>query len=271
MIVLRALLLSASTLVIQAAWADCDVRASRSAEVDASGVRKVIVDVGAGDLRITGTPNTTAVRVKGEACAESSRALEATQLEVRREGDTVHVIAVMPEKDSYIRNATLDLRIDLPSSVAVEVDDSSGDIEISKVAGARVDDSSGDQSVHDITGDVTIDDSSGDVDVKSIRGAVVVRDSSGDVKVVDIVGNVTIPSDSSGSLSLRRISGDVLIEADSSGDISIEDVNRSVRIDRDSSGDIRVSDVGSDFTVLKDGAGGISHRNVLGKVSLPKK
>lgn len=265
----RAFMISAATLFAHAALGDCLHHASRTGEVDATGVSKVIVSAAAGDLVVTGAPDAKLVRVDGEACAESEKSLEAVRLEVRRDGATAYVKAILPKRDSFMRHASLDLKVMAPSSVAIEVHDSSGDLKVEHVASARIDDSSGDQVVRDITGDVTVDDSSGEIEISGVRGSVVVRDSSGEVEIADVAGDVKIPVDSSGSLSLKRIRGDVHIETDSSGDISIADINQNVRIDNDSSGSIRVSDVGGNFTVRNDSTGGISHRNVLGTVTIP--
>jgi hypothetical protein len=262
-----------TTLVVShTALGDCEHTASRSAAIDAAGARRVVIDVGAGDLTVSGASGATRVVAKGEACAESTKLLDAIRIDTRRDGDTIYLKAVMPEKesDSWTNSSSLDLSIELPANVAIELDDASGDLEIRKVAAAKVQDSSGDQSIREIEGDLNVDDSSGDVDIQTVRGNVSVRDSSGDVRVSDVNGNVTIPVDSSGGLSLRRIRGDVHILSDSSGDIVIADINQNVLIDNDSSGDIRVSDVGGNFTVSHDSTGDVSHRNVLGSVNIPR-
>jgi len=266
----RALLLPVSLLAAQSVFADCDHEASRSADLDATGARKLVVSVAAGDLVVLGESGATRVRANGDACAASAAALEGIQLDARRDGDIVRVTAVMPKQRFALTQARLDLQLSVPASIELELQDSSGDIEIKTVAAARIDDSSGDQSIRDIAGDVSIDDSSGDVEIESVRGNVVVRDSSGDVKVTDVAGNVAIPVDSSGHLGLRRIRGDVHIGSDSSGDIVLTEINQNVRIDYDSSGDIRAADIGGDFTVETDSTGDIAQRNVLGQVRIPR-
>jgi hypothetical protein len=253
------------------AFGDCEHTIPRSAEIDAVGARRVMIDVGAGDLVVTGTQGATRVLAKGEACAESTKLLDAVRIDTRRDGDTIYVKTVLPASDSWMNSTSLDLKIELPASVAVELDDSSGDIELRNVAAAKVSDSSGDQSIREVDGDLSVDDSSGDIDIQTIRGNVSVRDSSGDVRVSDVNGSVTIPVDSSGGLSLRRVRGDVHILSDSSGDIVIADVNQNVLIDNDSSGDIRVSDIGGNFTVSHDSTGDLTHRHVLGSVNIPRK
>ena len=266
----RAFVFSSMALFAHAALGDCDHRASRSGEVDATGVRKVVVSAAAGDLVVSGDMNSKTVRATGEACAESQAELESVRLEVRRDGDTAFVRAIMPERDSFMRNTSLDMKVEVPSDVALELEDSSGDLKVERVASARIDDSSGDQVIREIAGDVTVNDSSGEIEIDAVRGNVSVRDSSGEIEIADVGGDVTIPVDSSGDISLKSIRGGVHILTDSSGDISVAEINKNVRIDNDSSGSIRVSDVGGDFTVGHDSTGNISHRNVLGKVSTPR-
>ena len=98
----RVLVFSASMFIAQSAWADCDVSAPRSAEVDASGVRKVVLGARAGDLRVTGLADAKLVRASGDACSDNNRTLESIQLEARRDRDTVHV-TVIPSSSSSRR------------------------------------------------------------------------------------------------------------------------------------------------------------------------
>jgi hypothetical protein len=270
MVIRSGALIATALFFSHGALADCSVSASRNAEMDAADVRNVVIHARAGDLAVRGAASTTQVRAKGQACADSQKGLDAIRIDIRRDGDTIHLEAVMPEHGSFINIAKLDLAVELPGAVDVRIEDSSGDISVAGVASAKVDDSSGDQAIHDIAGNVTVRDSSGEIDIKNIRGSVEVSDSSGDVLIADVTGSVTIPVDSSGGLTFRRVHGGVHIKNDSSGDISITDVNQDVTIDNDSAGDIRVVDIGGQFTVAHDSTGDIDHRNVLGNVNIPR-
>ncbi|HEY8538298.1 MAG TPA: DUF4097 family beta strand repeat-containing protein [Steroidobacteraceae bacterium] len=266
----RAIGLTAAGLLSHSVLADCTYTASRSGEVDAAGVRKVIVAVHAGDLVVAGNSGAKLVRANGEACASTKRVLDAIRLEVRRDGDTAYVTAQRPGRDISFETATLDLKVEVPTTVELEVTDSSGDIDVRRVAAVRIDDSSGDQRVRDIGGDVSVQDSSGDIDISNVEGNVSVRDSSGDIVISNVARNVTIPVDSSGDITIRGVRGSVHILSDSSGGIAIYDVEQDVLIDDDGAGDIRVVNVGGNFTVRNDGSGHIKHSGVRGKVSLPR-
>lgn len=270
MFIRSAAFIAASLLLSQAVIADCSHTAARNAKIDANGVRAVVIHAGAGDLTVRGIASVSGIEARGEACAGSQERLDAIRIEVRRDGDTVHVATVIPEHESFMNFGKIDLTVELPARLDIDLKDSSGDLSLTGVASARIEDSSGDQSIRDIAGNVVVQDSSGEIDIKSIRGNVEVSDSSGDVRIVEVTGDVRIPVDSSGGLVMRSIHGQVHIETDSSGDISISDVNRDVTIDTDSSGDIRVEDVGGQLTVAHDSSGDIDHRNVLGAVSIPR-
>jgi hypothetical protein len=242
-----------ASLLSNTAVADClRYGADRAADVDAAGIRTVLIGAGAGDLSVRGTA-TTRVRAKGRACADSQDRLDAIKIETRRDGDTLRVDAILPDTDHALNNRSLDLSIDVPASAALSIVDSSGDIDVENVAGVRV------------------EDSSGDIDIKTVNGDVEVTDSSGDVVIADVTGNVLVPVDSSGELVFRRIHGGVHVKTDSSGGITANEINGDVTIDSDSSGDIGVSQVGGSFTVASDSSGDIEQRSVLGKVSIPRK
>jgi hypothetical protein len=261
--------IAAALLFSQGALADCRYSASREAEVDTNGARKAVIKAAAGDLSVRGSSSANRAHAKGQACADSQKDLDAIRIEARREGDTVYIETVLPDDDSWMRHDSLDLTVELPASLEVRLEDSSGDLSVEGVKDLRVDDSSGDQRIRNIGGNVKVTDSSGEIDIEEIRGNVEVSDSSGDVLIANVTGNVTIPVDSSGGLTFRRVQGAVHIETDSSGDIAIDQVNHDVQIDNDSSGDIRVSGVGGNLTVAHDSSGDIEHRNVLGSVRIP--
>ena len=238
------------------AWGDgCKVQANRAAGVDAKGIEKVVIRAGAGDMKVVGRSNAVRVEARGTACAAKQELLDATQINVRREGNVVYVETELPQNDaswSFGNNdyAYIDIGIALPSSVPVEVVDSSGDTTIEDLAALQIQDSSGDLEITRIAGLADVGDSSGDLTIDG-AGSVRVRDSSGDIQIA-------------------KIGGSVKIEQDSSGSIRVEDVKGSVVVDSDSSGDIYAGHVDGDFTVSEDSSGSIDHDAITGKVSIPQ-
>ncbi|HWJ06836.1 MAG TPA: DUF4097 family beta strand repeat-containing protein [Steroidobacteraceae bacterium] len=247
-------LLLASALLVFAlpadAWDACRHQADRRASVDATGATSVVINARAGDLDLRPSASRT-LAVAGRACASSEKFLQQTDVSVRREGTVIRVDVLVPDEMVGIGvfYASLDLTVDVPRGLPVELTDSSGDIAASDVRIAKLTDSSGDVVLHKLSGDIEIWDSSGDIRIEDTAGRVQVRDSSGDIVIVGAV-DVVVPNDSSGDITVRRVSGDVLIE-------------------QDSSGDIRVSDVGGDVTVLGDSSGDVKVSSIRGSVRLP--
>src|SRR5262245_38250401 len=74
------------------AWGDdCKFKADRAGGADASGITKVVVRAGAGELRVVGNSSATRVDARGHACATKQELLDKSQLNVRREGSVVYV------------------------------------------------------------------------------------------------------------------------------------------------------------------------------------
>ena len=241
----------AALLAVPAVADDCDYTAPREDSVDAGGIERVEIDAAAGYLRVIGEEGAAQIEVEGEACASSESLLEDVQVVVKRSGGRVRIVAEVPDSSWGRSTARLDLSIRVPSSVAVEIDDGSGEIEVSDVAALVIDDGSGEIVVDNVAGDLEIDDGSGEIEASGIGGEVRIEDGSGEIE-------------------LRRV-GSVVIEEDGSGEIDIEGVDRSVLVRSDGSGSISVRDVGGDFTVRRDGSGDIRHDAVAGLVDVPKK
>ncbi|HSN71530.1 MAG TPA: DUF4097 family beta strand repeat-containing protein, partial [Steroidobacteraceae bacterium] len=231
-----------SLLSLPAAADDsCRHSAERYAAAPTAGIERVRVEAGAGSLRIVGEANAQQVMARGRACSGSEELVAATSIQIRREGPLRVVTTVLPDPietrgtffGSSGHYATLDLVVDVPLEVALEVEDSSGDLVIEDVGPTELADSSGDIRIRNVNGALTVTDSSGNIDVRDVRGDLTLTDSSGDVDVEEIAGTVTIPVDSSGDLDIREVEGSVLIATDTSGDIDIDDVRGDVRIDID--------------------------------------
>jgi DUF4097 and DUF4098 domain-containing protein YvlB len=256
------------------AWGDgCEFKADRAGGVDARGIEKVIIRAGAGDMKVVGRSNAVRVEARGTACAAKQELLDATLINVRREGNIVYVETALPQNEtswSFGNNqyAYIDIGIALPSGVPVEAIDSSGDAVFEDLNALQLQDSSGDLEIRRIAGLAEVTDSSGDLTIDS-AGTARVRDSSGDIEIDDVRGDVDVVIDSSGDIQVAKVGGSVKIQQDSSGGIRVEDVKGSVTVDSDSSGDIYAVRVGGDFTVSEDSSGSIDHESIGGKVTTP--
>ena len=72
-------------------------RADRAGGVDAKGVEKVVMRTGAGDMKVVGRGNAVRIEARGVACAAKQELLDATQINVRREGNVVYVETDLPQ------------------------------------------------------------------------------------------------------------------------------------------------------------------------------
>ncbi|MBT8046862.1 MAG: DUF4097 family beta strand repeat protein [Xanthomonadales bacterium] len=236
------------------AW-ECEHSKSIDLTLDLSGSEELLIQAAAGDLNVRGVADSDRAVIKGKVCTSEEKWLADSVVETR-EGTRAEITVVLPDLGSNWslmgqKYAYLDLELEVPDHLALDIRDSSGDVEISGV------------------GALTIKDSSGDIDIEDSAGPVNVNDSSGDIELVGIRQDVTIESDSSGDIRGRDIGGTVRVLRDSSGDIDFRDVGASFIVERDSSGDISANRVGGDFKVMRDGSGEIDARNVEGAVEIP--
>ena len=241
------------------AWpgGNCKFKADRHAQAAIAGAKSIAIRVGAGDLVIRGRKSGSDVSVRGKACAQTDALLQKTDVSVVREGDIIHISSVIPPSgrptvsllwttsDPYI-----DIAIDLPQDVPIALEDSSGDILVSDIAGGTIRDSSGDLVIHRVSGNLEVSDSSGDIRIEGVGGKLTLDDSSGDI-------------------NLHDIKGDVLVKSDSSGDINVVNSGANVTVDTDSSGDLNVDGVTGNFTLGAKGSGDVNVHGVRGTVSIP--
>ena len=234
---------------------DCKYSKDISQTLDLAGSTELAVMAVAGDLRVKGVSGSTQAVIKGKVCASKEEWMEESRVEASG-GKRAQIGVVLPGVDSDwsltgMSYVYLDLELEVPDHIALDVRDSSGDIDIRGVSA------------------LTVKDSSGDIDIEDSTGPITVQDSSGDIELNDIKRSVTIESDSSGDIRGSDIEGTVLVVSDSSGDISFKDVGENFIVERDSSGDISATRIGGDFRVERDGSGEIDVRDVKGAVDIP--
>ncbi len=251
---------------------DCKVTAERTGQLAVAGAKRIAITARAGDLKIRGRKDANQVSARGTACASDQRLLDLIRIELRLDGEVLRLNALMPDigADDAPDNAraSLDLVVDVPDNLPLQLTDSSGDTEIDGIASLALTDSSGDLRISRVAGDVDIRDSSGDLWVDDVSKNLQLEDSSGDVNVEDVQGDVAVTADGSGSLEFERV-GSVTIERDGSGDIRIANVKGNARIDSDGSGDVNVRDVAGSFTLGGKGSGEVHVAEVKGPVSIP--
>ena len=200
------------------------------------------IDVGAGDLTITGKQGQSDIAVIAKVYGEELNEDDYV-ISLEKDGDKAVLIAQF--NDNTYNNERIDIEVTMPPSLALLVDDRSGDITIESVSnGLTLNDRSGDIELNNIAGLIRIEDRSGDIEGKNLRGDVLINDRSGEIQLKDVVGNVNI-DDSSGDIRAKNISGIVTV-ADSSGDININGAG-DFRLKNDGSGDVNLRNIKRDL------------------------
>jgi len=230
---------------------DCEYSEPHDIDIPLDGAMHARIEATAGFLHIRGREGLERVEVRGTACAAHRSDLESLHLTVDRRGDGIRVIAKIDDHGSWHNGPWLDLTIAVPSHLALEVRDGSGEIEAFDIGSIDLEDGSGEVVLERVHGDVRIEDGSGALDVREVEGMVLVA------------------RDGSGEITIRNARRDVEIRSDGSGGIDISDVEGSVWIGSDGSGSIRADHVAGDFLVRNDGSGGISFAAIGGRVEVP--
>lgn len=231
-----------------------DYTAPRNATVPVRDADRITVVARAGSLRIDGRDGARSVTVRGTARASSRQGLEEVQLIAEQRDGAIYIEADIPEhnrSDWDDDHQALDLTIEVPTDLPLEVRDGSGDLEIRNV------------------GALDLTDGSGDAIVEHIGGNLRVRDGSGDLHINDVHGNVDV-SDGSGDLEIRDVRGGVEVGQKGSGDLTIRNVVQSVHIGSKGSGNVDAQHVGGDFIVDRKGSGDIQYDDVKGRVDVPE-
>jgi DUF4097 and DUF4098 domain-containing protein YvlB len=258
---LAAILVVTAAFIPVRAHALADVTSPRNADVDARGATSIRVSAGAGDLRIVGRPGITRVQVRGTARASSSSALSDIKLIAERRGDVVFIKTDIAEENetfmgvirgNWNQNRQLDLVIEVPETMPLQVEDGSGESKFINV------------------GPLNLVDGSGDLEIRGARGNVRVEDGSGDITIQNVEGSVHV-SDGSGGISASNIVGDFTVDDDGSGDIDVSSVGGTMRVENDGSGNIDVERIAGDFIVDQKGSGSIRSTGVRGKIEIPER
>jgi hypothetical protein len=228
-----------------------DLTEPRQLTVPLEGVSVLRVEAGAGWLRIDGRPGTTEVRVEGTAHAGTKELLQRIQLTSRRSGDTLIVNGDVPDDRSPVGPpAALDLALQVPPTLHLDIIDRSGETTIRDVGPLRI--------VH----------GEGSLDIDGVHGPLDVHDANGDLVVLNVAGDVTIV-DAGGGIYLTNVTGSVNIPSDGAGEIQVASVTGDVTVGTKRSGEVRALGVGGNLIVNANGSGVVQYRDVHGKVTIP--
>lgn len=252
----------------------CEHSAARDAELNLSGIKTVVFDIGPHTLALKGGKGPSG-SVHGKACASDAKRLAELVVTQQRDGDKLIVRA---ERNGLMRKGSwsgesysyLTLTATTPDDLAVRIKIGSGDAVVDGVASLSADVGSGDLEARHIRDTMYADVGSGDIHASDIGALHVVSIGSGDMGTRDVRGDAWVGEINSGDLSIANAQGKVEIGSIGSGDAVLSAIAGNVKVERIGSGDLEANGVGGDLIVDHVGSGSVGHRNVKGKVRVPE-
>lgn len=265
--------------------------------LSSEGISAMKIECGAGFLKLRGVEGLNEIRVKADVVAGSKKGEklkkfieENVELSLEKHMNKAVLISRI-ERSSFPffhfsfnkESKRIDLTVEVPRKMDVEIDDGSGAIELENIKGeVDIDDGSGSLNVTDVKGELEIHDTSGTIEISNIegktdihdgsssivinnvKGELDIRDGSGSIDVKDVTGDITI-YDGSGQIKVCKVKGDVKIE-DGSSSLWTTDIDGNVKI-YDGSGSIYIDGVSKDVDIAEAGSGGVQFKDIKGKIS----
>ena len=221
-------------LCVVLAGAVSALETTKTMNLAAQSILRLDIRAGAGSLTVTGREGLAAIEVRAEVVAPEVRdkdmeeyIRDRVELTLEKRGDIAVLVGRIRDNGRLFHfgeNARIDLTVTIPKTMALDIDDGSGDMVVEDLAAA-----------------LRIEDGSGSIRVVRVAGNVRIDDGSGGLEVSDVTGDVTI-DDGSGEVRVRRVGGTVTLD-DGSGGVDIEDVEKDVRLINTGSGGVDVSGV----------------------------
>ncbi|KTF13669.1 DUF4097 family beta strand repeat protein [Pseudoalteromonas sp. H105] len=277
-------LLLMSGCVVHISTGSANIEQQQQRTLSATQLQQLDIEAEAGSLKVIGSNTATEITV--DATIYTANVDDPYILTLEQDGDKAVLTAKSHKASGMIvyqgNSPSIDLVVTVPNSFNLDIDDSSGDINIKGVLGdmdiddgsgsididqghdLEIDDGSGDINLQNITGSIEISDGSGSLAITNTKGNLTIEDGSGDIRLSKINGRVDI-DDNSGSINAIDLGNALTIE-DGSGDIYAEHINGLVTIE-DGSGSIRVNHA-KGLTIIDDGSGDLSIDNINGPVKL---
>ena len=237
-----------------------DFEETRKLSLDADDISKLFIDCGAGYLKLSGDDDlneilvTAKIEIDNIDPEDAERIMDKyLELTLEKRGSRAELISTFERSQSIFSfifnkhgNVRINLKIEIPANMDIDIDDGSGFIEI-----------------EEIEGDIFIDDGSDYIEITDVKGKVEIDDGSGDINIKNIIGEIEI-DDGSGAIDIRNITGDIFLN-DGSGKITVVEIDGNVRVD-DGSGSINIENVEEDVIIEDDGSGSVHIRDIAGNI-----
>lgn len=250
----------------------CAFSAPRDFDVDATGIKTLVLALESDDVDVEGVAGLERIEVRAKACASSEDRLPGLVVDQQRSGQDFAITSRARPSEFRLFGSSyayIDFTLRVPERMVVGIRGSSGDAKVRKVAALDFETASGDLVADAIAGSIGVRTSSGDVHGRG-SGSVEIRSTaSGDIELGDVRGDVKVARSGSGDLTFSDVGGQVDIGSVGSGDVSLHRVTGNVRVGAIGSGDVEAVDIGGDLVVRSSGSGDVTHRDVRGSVSVP--
>ena len=250
---------------------------TRTLSLLSEGISSMEIECGAGFLKVKGVEGLDEIKVEADIISGNKKGEKLRKfidkyldLSLEKHGDRAVLISRIEHRHfSFFfmnnDNSRVDLTVEIPREMNIEISDGSGGIELKNIKGEiDIDDGSGSIDIADVNGKLEIHDGSGELSIHNATGDMKIKDGSGSIEVTDAAGDIKI-NDGSGDINLDKVKGDLNIH-DGSGELWITDIDGSVRI-HDGSGSIVIERVSRDVDIAESGSGGVQLTDVRGNVN----
>ncbi|MEM7249576.1 MAG: hypothetical protein AAF533_29985 [Acidobacteriota bacterium] len=265
-----ALLLGTTTLTTAQDRADrstwlYDHSETREGALGLDGIARVRILSHGDELQVHGLTHVDELSFVGTAWARRVQDLADVRISAYRTGNVLTLETHQPP--SHQVDTRLTLRVELPDSLVVDIEDGPGSLNVKQVRRLQVDDGAGPLSIEGVAEDLVVEDGSGPVTLREIHGSVELTDGLGDLDVQDVGGDLEL-HDGQGAVRVADVDGHVNVQ-DGSGAIDVDRVHGNVRVRADGAGDIAVEHVRGNLVIEDDRSGRLTYGNVDGNLQLP--
>lgn len=184
----------------------------RELTLDSQDLQGLIAETGAGSLEIIGVEGLSQIKLVADIYSNKGSNDSKLILTLEKKANKAKLKADFEQSGFNNYSPYIDLKLQVPANLALDIDDGSGDIEVSQINdNLTVEDGSGAIKVTDVRGNIAIDDGSGNIEVANVQSAVTITDGSGNINVFNTKG-LTILAAGSGDVKFNKIDGPVSME-----------------------------------------------------------
>ncbi|WP_205000390.1 DUF4097 family beta strand repeat-containing protein [Parashewanella hymeniacidonis] len=239
-------------------------------EVKVEDATKLLVFAGAGNLIVKPVSSSkitvsAKVNVPGDVSDAKEHFADDMQFYIKETTKKITLKAGYKKGvPSKRHRGSIDLVINMPKNLYLDLRDTSGNIKISGLQkGLKVLDGSGDLEIANVKGKTILNDGSGNIKISGGSGKLKLNDGSGNILISSRKGTIAL-NDGSGNLDVMNHDGSVRL-VDKSGNISLRNIGGNVKI-KDTSGNIELKDIDGNVTFTSK-TGKVRLTNVKGNVT----